>query len=78
MSVFAFSSHEVFSRNERNKARPETDPRRAKSLVLLKWAWVELNYRPHAYQAASNEHELGSEVPTSLPFTNIPLSIPCI
>src|SRR6266404_1692659 len=38
------------------------------------WAWVELNYRPHAYQAASYEHELGSEVPTRLPFTNILLS----
>jgi hypothetical protein len=39
------------------------------------WAWVELNYRPHAYQAASYEHEIGSEVPTRLPFTNILLSI---
>ncbi len=39
------------------------------------WAWVELNYRPHAYQAASYEHELGSEVPTRLPFTNILLSM---
>ncbi|MFN2604517.1 MAG: hypothetical protein ABR582_17425, partial [Gemmatimonadaceae bacterium] len=33
------------------KARQETDPRRATSLILLVWAWVELNYRPHAYQA---------------------------
>jgi hypothetical protein len=32
-------------------------------------------YRPHAYQADSNEHELGSEVPTRLPFTNILLSM---
>jgi hypothetical protein len=39
------------------------------------WAWVELNYRPHAYQAASYEHELSSEVPTRLPFPNILLSI---
>ena len=39
------------------------------------WAWVELNYRPHAYQAASYEHEIGSEVPTRLPFTNILLSM---
>jgi len=39
------------------------------------WAWVELNYRPHACQAASYEHDLGSEVPTRLPFTNILLSI---
>ncbi|HEX7423239.1 MAG TPA: hypothetical protein VF311_05035, partial [Terriglobales bacterium] len=38
------------------------------------WAWVELNYRPHAYQAVSYEYELGSEVPTRLPFTNILLS----
>jgi hypothetical protein len=30
---------------------------------------------PHAYQAASYEHELGSEVPTRLPFTNILLSM---
>jgi hypothetical protein len=37
-----------------------------------------LNYRPHAYQAASHEHELGSEVLTSLPFTNILLSMPRI
>ena len=41
---------------------------------LDSWAWVELNYRPHAYQAASCEHELRSEVPTRLPFTNILLS----
>ena len=40
----------------------------------LPLAWLELNYRPHAYQAASYEHELGSEVPTRLPFTNILLS----
>ncbi|MGZ6515271.1 MAG: hypothetical protein ACXVD8_10180, partial [Actinomycetota bacterium] len=43
--------------------------------ALAKWAWVELNYRPHAYQAASYEHELGSEVPTNLPFTTSLLSI---
>jgi hypothetical protein len=39
------------------------------------WAWVELNYRPHAYQAALYEREIGSEVPTRLPFTNILLSM---
>jgi hypothetical protein len=39
------------------------------------WAWVELNYRPHAYQAASYEYELGSEVLTSLRFTNTLLSL---
>ena len=33
---------------------------------------VELNYRPHAYQAGSYEHELGSEVLTSLPFHEHP------
>jgi hypothetical protein len=49
--------------------------RRAKLLILLVWAWVELNYRPHAYQAASYEHKSGSEVPTRLPFTNILLSM---
>src|SRR5450759_3126736 len=43
--------------------------------ISAKWAWVELNYRPHAYQAASYEHEIGSEVPTRLPFTNILLSM---
>jgi hypothetical protein len=42
------------------------------------WAWVDLNYRPHAYQAPSYEHELGSEVPTRLPFTNILLSMGAI
>jgi hypothetical protein len=31
--------------------------------------------RPHAYQAASYEHELGSELRTRLPFTTILLSI---
>jgi hypothetical protein len=35
---------------------------------------VQLNYRPHAYQAASYEHELGSEAPTRPLFTNILLS----
>jgi hypothetical protein len=53
-------------------------PRTASRSASLSWAWVELNYRPHAYQAASYEHEMGSEVHTSLPFTNILLSIPCI
>jgi hypothetical protein len=45
------------------------------AMISDSWAWVELNYRPHAYQAASYEHEIGSEVPTRLPFTNILLSI---
>ena len=35
------------------------------------WAWVELNYRPHAYQAGSYEHEFTSEVLTRLAFRNI-------
>jgi hypothetical protein len=48
--------------------------RRAKLLILLVWAWVELNYRPHAYQAASHGPESQLEVPTGLPFTNILLS----
>ena len=43
--------------------------------LLRIWAWVELNYRPHAYQAPSYEPELSSEVPTRLPFTNILLSM---
>ena len=38
-------------------------------------AWVELNHRPHGYRAGLSERELGSEVPTRLPFTNILLSI---
>jgi hypothetical protein len=29
--------------------------RRAELLVLPVWAWVELNYRPHAYQATAGE-----------------------
>jgi len=37
-------------------------------------AWVELKYRPHAYQAPPYEHEFASEVLTSLPFTNAVLS----
>ena len=49
------------------------DPQVGQGVFRL-WAWVELNYRPHAYQAASYEHELGSEVPTRLPFTKIALS----
>ena len=57
------------------KARQSQGPWRVNLLVNSRWAWVELNYRPHAYQAASYEHELGSEVPTRLPFTNILLSI---
>ena len=36
---------------------------------------VTVSQAAHAYQAASYEHELGSEVPTRLPFTNILLSI---
>jgi hypothetical protein len=39
------------------------------------WAWEELNLRPHAYQAASYEREIGLEVHTRLPFTNILLSM---
>ena len=31
--------------------RPETISKRGFRLVL--WAWVELNYRPHAYQACA-------------------------
>jgi hypothetical protein len=57
------------------KGKKKPAERRAKSLNYNEWAWVELNYRPHAYQAASYEHEIGSEVPTRLPFTNILLSI---
>src|SRR6266404_1668836 len=34
------------------------------------WAWVELNYRPHAYQAGLYEREFDSEIPIRLPFTN--------
>jgi hypothetical protein len=39
------------------------------------WAWEELNLRPHAYQAASHEHELGSEVLTNPRVPNILLSM---
>jgi hypothetical protein len=44
------------------------------AFALIEWAWVELNYRPHAYQAGSYERELGLEILPSLPFTNILLS----
>ena len=33
------------------KGNKKPAERRAKLLILLVWAWVELNYRPHAYQA---------------------------
>jgi len=61
-----------------NAETPLKDVSSSGAIISDSWAWVELNYRPHAYQAASYEHELGSEVLTSLPFTNILLSIPCI
>ena len=34
------------------KAKNLTDPEVDEVLELTKWAWVELNYRPHAYQAS--------------------------
>jgi hypothetical protein len=40
--------------------------RRAKLLILLEWAWVELNYRPHAYQAWIVEAKVGQDVRISL------------
>ena len=45
------------------------------TVIVLEWAWVELNYRPHAYQAGSHEHALRLEVLTGLHFTNILLSM---
>ena len=30
------------------------------------WAWVELNYRPHAYQATEGEYEVRQEIVKSL------------
>ena len=54
---------------------PLKDVSSSGAIISDSWTWVELNYRPHAYQAASYEHEIGSEVPTRLPFTNILLSI---
>jgi hypothetical protein len=44
-------------------------------VVIVEWAWVELNYRPHAYRAGLCASEYGLEVLTSLPFTNILLSM---
>jgi hypothetical protein len=37
------------------KGNKKPAERRAKLLILLVWAWVELNYRPHAYQATEGE-----------------------
>jgi len=34
--------------------------------ISAKWAWVELNYRPHAYQATAGEQEVRQEVFKSL------------
>ena len=39
-----------------NHGPGSTKPRSGKPLrgsAFLKWAWVELNYRPHAYQACA-------------------------
>ena len=33
------------------KAKNLTNPEVDEVLWLTKWAWVELNYRPHAYQS---------------------------
>ena len=35
------------------KAKNLTDLEVDEVLELAKWAWVELNYRPHAYQACA-------------------------
>ena len=35
------------------KAENLTDAQIGEVLELTKWAWVELNYRPHAYQACA-------------------------
>ena len=45
------------------------------AMISEGWAWVELNYRPHAYQAGSREHALRLEVLTGVHFTNILLSM---
>jgi hypothetical protein len=39
--------------NRRCATRKKTVEAGASSESLLKWAWVELNYRPHAYQACA-------------------------
>jgi hypothetical protein len=55
------------------KARPGTGCLHSRYITSDSWVWVE-ELPPHAYQAASHEHEIGFEVPTRLPFTNILLS----
>jgi hypothetical protein len=35
------------------KAKNLTDAEVDEVLELAEWAWVELNYRPHAYQACA-------------------------
>jgi len=35
-------------------------------LIFDKWAWVELNYRPHAYQATEGMQEVRQEIVKSL------------
>jgi len=40
-------------------ATPLTDVSESGAISSDLWAWVELNYRPHAYQATSYEYEIG-------------------
>src|SRR5450759_3004918 len=60
-------SETLHSRHSDKKKAPQS-ANWLRGFPLSEWAWVELNLRPHAYQAASYEHEFGSEVLTSPPF----------
>ncbi len=41
------------------------------SRLFYEWAWVELNYRPHAYQATEGKPEVRQEICKSLTDTVI-------
>ncbi len=45
---------------------PLTDVSISGAISSDSWAWVELNYRPHAYQARKLEAKVGQDVRISL------------
>ncbi len=47
------------TQNRRNAGSRRFAVTLCRTMELEKWAWVELNYRPHAYQAAPS----GSQIP---------------
>jgi hypothetical protein len=56
------------ARHRREKKPAEKESGGLRVFILWEWAWVELNYRPHAYQAGSYEHEFRPEILTQPAF----------